>query len=138
MKTIGRDVAQRFRIRKPDKLKALAGFYLTNLPPPISFNGISSFLQLPTETVRRFSSYLETANLLFFIKRFSWSVKERENITRKVYSADVGLANTVGFRFRENLGKVAENLVAAELRGEGGAEPGAGDLLLERPQAEGG
>jgi len=113
---IGRDVVQRFKVRKSDKLKALARFYLTNISSPISFNRISGFLRLPTETVRRFSFYLETANLIFFIKRFSWSVKEQENSPRKVYSADVGVSNTVGFRFRENLGKVAENLVAVELR----------------------
>jgi len=113
---IGRDVVQRFKVRKSDKLKALARFYLTNISSPISFNRISGFLRLPTETVRRFSLYLETANLIFFIKRFSWSVKEQENSPRKVYSADVGVSNTVGFRFRENLGKVAENLVAVELR----------------------
>lgn len=111
-----RDVIQRFKVKKSDKLKALARFYLTNISSPISFNRISGFIQLPTETVRRFSSYLETANLIFFIRRFSWSVKEQENSPRKVYSVDVGISNTVGFRFRENLGKVAENLVAVELR----------------------
>jgi len=111
-----RDVIQRFKVKKSGKLKALARFYLTNISSPISFNKISGFVQLPTETVRRFSSYLETANLIFFIRRFSWSVKEQENSPRKVYSIDMGVSNTVGFRFRENLGKVAENLVAVELR----------------------
>lgn len=111
-----RDVIQRFKVKKSDKLKILARFYLTNISSPISFNKTSGFVQLPTETVRRFSSYLETANLIFFIRRFSWSVKEQENSPRKVYSVDAGMSNTVGFRFRENLGKVAENLVAVELR----------------------
>jgi len=110
-----RDVIQRFKVKKSDKLKILARFYLTNISSPISFNKTSGFVQLPTETVRRFSSYLETANLIFFIRRFSWSVKEQENSPRKVYSVDAGMSNTVGFRFRENLGKVAENLVAVEL-----------------------
>ena len=113
---LGRDVVQRFGVRKPDKLKALARFYLTNVSSPVSFRRISGSIQLPTETVRRFSSYLETANLVFFVKRFSWSVKEQENSPRKVYSIDVGLSNAIGFRFRENLGKLAENLVALELR----------------------
>ncbi|KUO42682.1 MAG: hypothetical protein APU95_03115 [Hadesarchaea archaeon YNP_N21] len=113
---ISRDVVQRFKIRKPEGLKALARFYLTNISSPISFNRISRFLNLPTETIRRFSYSLETANLIFFTKRFSWSVKEQENSPRKVYSVDVGISNAIGFRFRENLGKVAENLVAVELR----------------------
>jgi predicted AAA+ superfamily ATPase len=113
---LGRDVVERFGVRKPDKLRALARFYLTNVSSPVSFRRISGSIQLPTETVRRFSSYLETANLVFFVKRFSWSVKEQENSPRKVYSIDVGLSNAIGFRFRENLGKLAENLVALELR----------------------
>jgi len=44
---ISRDVVQRFKIRKPEGLKALARFYLTNISPPISFNRISRFLNLP-------------------------------------------------------------------------------------------
>jgi len=113
---LGRDVMQRFGVKKFDKLKALARFYLTNISSPISFRRVAGFVRLPTETVRRFSSYLEMANLVFFTKRFSWSVKEQENSPRKVYSIDVGLSNAVGFRFGENLGKLAENLVALELR----------------------
>jgi len=114
---IGRDVVQRFSVKKSDKLKALSRFYLTNTASPVSFTGISGDLRLPTETVRRFSSYLETANLIFFVRRFSWSVKEQENSPRKVYSVDAGLSNRVGYRFRE--GKIAENLVAIELRRRG-------------------
>lgn len=113
---VGRDVVQRFKVRKSDKLRALARFYLTNVSSPISFNRVSKFIRLPTETVRRFSSYLEISNLIFFIRRFSWSVKEQENSPRKVYSIDVGLSNAAGFRFLENSGKIAENLVAVELR----------------------
>lgn len=113
---LSRDIIQRFNIKKSDKLKTLARFYLTNISSPITYNKTSKFTQLPTETVRRFSTYLKTANIIFFIKRFSWSVKEQENSPRKVYSIDPGLSNTVGFRFQENLGKVTENLVAVELR----------------------
>jgi predicted AAA+ superfamily ATPase len=113
---LSRDVMQRFGVKKFDKLKALARFYLTNISSPISFRKVAGFLRLPTETVRRFSSYLEMANLVFFTTRFSWSVKEQENSPRKVYSIDVGLSNAIGFRFGENFGKLAENLVALEVR----------------------
>lgn len=113
---INRDIVQRFKVKKIDKLRALARFYLTNISSLISFTKISRFVQLPTETVRRFSSYLETSNLIFFIKRFSFSVKEQENSPRKVYSIDVGLPNAIGFRFSENLGKLTENIVAIELK----------------------
>jgi predicted AAA+ superfamily ATPase len=67
---ITRDVAERFRIREREKLKTLAKYYLTDISSPTTFNSISEFLGLPLGTVERFSDYLETAGLVFFIKRF--------------------------------------------------------------------
>lgn len=113
---INRDIVRRFKIKKIDQLRALARFYLTNVSSLISFNKVSEFIQLPVETVRRFSSYLEESSIIFFIKRFSFSVKEQEKSSRKVYSADVGLSNNIGFRFSENFGKLAENIIAIELK----------------------
>jgi hypothetical protein len=68
------------------------------------------------DTVARYSNYLEQAYLIFFIKRFSFSLKEQENSPRKVYAIDPGLSNVIGFRFTENFGKTMENVVAVELR----------------------
>lgn len=113
---INRDVVQRFRIKKIDQLKVLARFYLTNISSYISFNSVSRFIKLPVETIRRFSSYIETSYLVFFIKRFSFSVKEQENSARKIYSIDAGLSNSVGFKFSKDLGKIAENIVALKLK----------------------
>ncbi len=113
---INRDIVQRFKVKKIDKLRAIARFYLTSISSSISFNKMSRFIQLPTETVRRFSYYIEITNIVFFVKRFSYSVKEQENSPRKVYSIDAGLSNAIGYRFSENLGRLAENMVAMELK----------------------
>jgi len=113
---ITRDVAGRFKIREREKLKTLAKYYLTNISSPTTFNSVSKFLGLPLGTVERFSGYLETAGLIFFIKRFSFSLKEQEKAPRKVYSVDVGLSNSVGFRFATQLGKLMENVVATSIR----------------------
>jgi len=40
--------------------------------------------------------------MLFFVKRFSFKVKEQEKSARKVYVADIGLSNSIGFKFRSN------------------------------------
>lgn len=53
---------------------------------------------------------------MFFLKRFSFKIKEQEKSPRKVYAIDTGLANTVGFRFSGNAGKLAENAVFLELK----------------------
>jgi len=113
---VNRDIVQRFSIKKIQQLKTLLQFYLTNISASISFNSIAKFIELPVETIRRFSGYIETSNLIFFVKRFSFSIKEQENSSRKVYSIDQGLSNAVGFRFSKDSGKIAENIVAIELR----------------------
>ncbi len=114
---INRDIVQRYKVKKIDQLKALVRFYLTNISSYISFNSIAKFVKLPVETCRRFSSYIETSNLVFFVKRFSFSVKEQENSARKIYSIDTGLSNVLGFRFSKDLGHLVENIVALKLRG---------------------
>ncbi|MCD6422638.1 MAG: ATP-binding protein [Elusimicrobia bacterium] len=113
---ISRDIVQRFRIKKPDKLRTLVQYYLTNISSYISFNRISKFIKLPVETVRRFSFYIENSFLVFFVKRFSYSVKEQENSARKVYSIDTGLHNAIGLKFSQDIGRLVENAVALKLR----------------------
>ena len=113
---IGKDVIERFNIRNPRKIEILAKYYLTNISSPHTFNSISRFLKIPVETISRYSNYLEISRLISFLKRFSFSLKEQENSPRKVYSIDIGLSNAIGFRFREDFGKIVENIVFLELK----------------------
>ena len=113
---LNKDLIGRFRIRKFEKLKSLAKFYLSNISSLTTFNSTAKFLNISTDTAEKFSGYLETAYLLFFLKRFSFKVREQEKSPRKIYSIDTGLANTIGFRFSENIGRLAENLVFLELK----------------------
>jgi len=113
---LSKDLIKRFKIRKSEKLKSLAKFYLSNISTLTTFSSIEKFLGISADTVEKFSNYFETAYILFFLKRFSFKVKEQEKSPRKVYSIDSGLAGAVGFRFSENLGRVAENLVFLELK----------------------
>lgn len=111
-----KDIERRYKLKESEKLRALARFYLTNISNTITFNSIKKFLNTTTNTIEKFSSYLEEVNALFFVKRFSFKVKEQEKAARKIYAADVGLANAIGFKFSSNIGKIAENLVAIELK----------------------
>ncbi len=113
---VAKDIADRFKIREKEKAKILAKYYLTNISSPITFNKISKFLNLPLTTVERFSSYIETANMVFFISKFCYSLKEQKKSPRKVYSIDTGLSNAIGFRFIAKLGKIMENIVALQLK----------------------
>ena len=118
-----KDIEKRYQIKRTEVLKTLAKFYLTNISRPITFNSVRKFLDTTTVTAEKFSSYLEQANLVFFVKRFSYSVKDRVKSARKVYATDVGLANSIGFRFSENLGRLIENLVAIRLKKEQSLNP---------------
>jgi len=111
-----KDIEKRYQIKKYEILRTLSRFYLTNISRPITFNSIRKFLNCSTVTIKNFSSYLEEANLIFFTKSFSFSLKEQDNSPRKVYSIDTGLANAIGFKFSENKGWLIENIVATELK----------------------
>ncbi len=116
-----KDIAERYRIRDMEKLRFLAKFYLTNISSSITFTRISKATKgerakgIPVKTVQRFSDYLASSYLFFFVKRFSFSIKDQENSPRKVYAVDNGFASAIGFNFMDIRGRLLENVVACEL-----------------------
>jgi len=106
-----RDIVERFGITKVDNLRTLYKYYMTNAASLISYNSIKGFLNIPVDTIERWSDYLNQAFLFFFVRRFSYSLKEQEKNPRKVYCIDTGIRNAVSFRFTEDLGKLLENMV---------------------------
>lgn len=110
------DIEKRYKVREGRKLRALAKFYLTNISNSVTFNSLKKYLELSVDTIEKFSSYFERNNLLFFIKAFSFKVKEQEKTARKIYSIDVGISNAIGFRFSSDIGRLYENIIAIELK----------------------
>jgi len=82
---IAKDVAERHRIKKVEKLRGLAQFYLANVSSLASFRKIKEFLGLSLDSVERFSFYLEEAYLLFLKTKFAYSLKEQEINPRRIY-----------------------------------------------------
>lgn len=113
---VNKDLIKRYKIRKTEEIKSLIKLYLSNISSPITFSSSGKFLNMSALSVERFSAYLETSYLVFFLKRFSFKIKEQEKSPRKVYAVDTGLANNVGFQFSANSGRLAENLVFLELK----------------------
>ena len=112
---ITRDIAERHKIRKLEKLKALAKYYLTNLSSPISYRRIAKFIGLSLDSIERISSYMADAYFCYFVPKFAYSLKEQEVNPRKVYCVDSGLVNIISFRFSDNISKLYENLVFLSL-----------------------
>ena len=111
-----KDLIKRYKIRKIGQFKSVLKFYLSNIANLITFNSLEKHFKVSADTVEKFSSYFETAYVLFFLKRFSFKVKEQDKSPRKVYAIDTGLVNTVGFRFSPNDGRIMENIVFLELK----------------------
>ena len=111
-----KDLIKRFKIRKVNSIKALIKFYLSNAGNLMTFSSAGKYLNLTSDTVEKFSGYLEDVYLIFQLKRFSFKVKEQEKSPRKIYAIDTGLCNAVGFRFSENIGRLAENIVFLTLK----------------------
>ena len=102
----------------------------------MTFNSLKKTLDTTTNTIEKFSRYLEEANLLFFVKCFSFKVKEQEKTARKVYSIDSGLSNAAGFKSSPDTGRTAENTVAVELRRRRAANPLVETYYWKNPQRE--
>lgn len=120
---INKDLIRRFNIRKGDKLKELARFYMSNISNLITFTSLEKVVGLSSDTIEKFSQYLVDAYTLFLVNRFSYKLKEQTKSPKKVYAIDTGLANAVGFEFSENWGKVFENLVFLELKRKASINP---------------
>jgi len=112
---VNRDVVKRYRVRKTEGLKSLINFYFSNFSNLISFSSAAKFLGLTTDTFIKFSQYFSNAYLVFFLKKFSFKVKEQDRSPQKIYLNDPGLINAVGFKFSDNIGRLLENVVFLEL-----------------------
>jgi len=110
-----KDVQSRFKVREPVKLEELAKYYLTNIGTLQSFNRVRKLLNLSLDTVERYSTYFTVARLIFFVPKFSSSVKAQILNPKKVYCMDTGLRNIVSFKFSEDLGRIVENVVFLNL-----------------------
>jgi predicted AAA+ superfamily ATPase len=113
---LNKDLLRRFRVRKAEQLKSLAKYYLSNNSSQITFNSFEKSFEISANTAEKFSGYLEDAYLVLFLKRFSFKVKVQEKSPRKAYCIDTGLANSIGFRFSRNWGRLAEAAVFLELK----------------------
>jgi predicted AAA+ superfamily ATPase len=61
-------------------------------------------------------SHFESAYLLFFVQKFSFSIRKQIVNPRKVYAADTGLVNVNSLSFSKDFGRKLENTVFIHLR----------------------
>ncbi|MFH0763951.1 MAG: ATP-binding protein [Candidatus Omnitrophota bacterium] len=117
-----KDVVDRHKVKDAAKLKNLALFYSANFTRGYSFNKVKKVADfaLSLDSVQRFSRYLEDAFMVYFLPRFSYSLKNQMQTGRKVYFVDNGMHNAAAFKFSEDKGKLLENAVYQQLRSSPG------------------
>jgi len=112
-----RDIAVRYGIDEVGALKELAYYLVSNPAGLVSYNKLKQQLHLGSvNTVKNYIAYLENSWLVFTANVYDYSVKRQQIAPKKVYCIDTGLANSVGFTFSPNAGKLLENLVFLALR----------------------
>ncbi len=120
---IYRDLIERYSIRNIVLLKQLSKFLITNISSIFSINAYYKLLKkeikISKETIIEYLSYLTDMNLVHFVKLFDYSLRVQQVNPKKVYCIDNGLRNAVAFRFSEDAGKLAENIVFIELMRRG-------------------
>jgi len=110
-----KDVVDRHNI-KSQKPKELAKYLATNISGKISLRTLRQTTELSYGQIKEYLSHYIDAFLFFETNHFAYSIKEQKTRPSKIYCIDNGLRNAVAFKFSEDLGKLAENLVFLELR----------------------
>lgn len=113
-----KDIVERYKVKDVDKLKNLVLFYYTNFTRGYTFNKVNKVADfaLSVDSIQRFSHYLENSFMIYFLPRFSYSLKNQMQAQRKVYVADNGMHSAIAFKFSEDKGKLLENAVFLHLK----------------------
>jgi predicted AAA+ superfamily ATPase len=113
---IENDIIGHYKVRKSQNLRDLAKYLISNSAKEITFNKLSSVLDIKDpHTIAKYVTYISDAYLILLLERFSYKLKEQFKAPKKVYCIDVGLANKIAFRLSKDSSRVMENTVFTEL-----------------------
>jgi predicted AAA+ superfamily ATPase len=121
-----RDIIKRREIRSPAKMENMINLFLQNIANPASYANVGGNVGLSTDSVVEYVKHLQNAYFIFSLPSFSFSVKKQEIGPKKIYCIDTGIRNIKGFRFSDDYGRLAENMVFIELMRRNGTNPLSG------------
>lgn len=112
-----RDIVVRYAIRDVRMLQRLAWYLISNVGKAISGNRIKSLFEIKsTSTILEYLNYLENAYLVFYVPKFSYSLRKQLINARKVYAIDPGIIQVNSGSFSDDIGRKLENTVYLHLR----------------------
>ena len=113
--TIYKDLVDRYKIRNTFVLNYLINILISNVSKEFSINSCYKILKkdmkVSRDTIIEYVSFLEDINLIFFVKKFNYSLKNQELTNKKVYLIDNGFKSLISFKFSEDFGRQLENIV---------------------------
>jgi len=118
---ISRDIIERHHIRQPKILKSLAALAIQNFASLISVPKLVNIFEnvvkrkISPTSINQYLDYFSESFLMFLVPIYTPKVKEQMLYPKKLYCIDTGLINAVSFKFSEDLGRLAENLIFIEL-----------------------
>lgn len=112
---IYKDIAARHDVNL-FKIKELGIYLATNSAKTFSYRGCANALGMHPKTIMDYCSYFYEIFLFSELYKFDYSLKNQIGSDKKIYITDTGLANSISFRFSEDLGRILENIVFNELR----------------------
>ncbi len=112
-----RDIITRYNLPHEKTIKEVVYYAVSNIGKEISFNQLRKLTQLSSATtIREYFEFLENSYLTFLISRYNRSLKKQIYYNKKVYFIDTGMANILGFRTSDDIGRMLENIVFLQLK----------------------
>ncbi|MBI2252844.1 MAG: ATP-binding protein [Armatimonadetes bacterium] len=116
---IYKDLAEKFYVNNTVLLKELLRFLFTNTTSLFSvnsyFKSIKQNISISRQTLSDYLSYIQETDYIILLPLFSYSLKVQKINHKKIVCLDNGLRNVVSFKFSDDEGKMAENLVGSIL-----------------------
>jgi uncharacterized protein len=111
-----RDIIARYRIIQVNEIKQIALYLISNIGKLFSYATLQKIAGIKSsQSVKSYVDYLQDTFLLYYLKKFDYSVKKQMMNSRKAYVIDSALCNRLGFAFSENSGRILENIVFMHL-----------------------
>jgi len=110
-----RDVLLKHNIRNKKDVKKVSRFILSNPASLVSTYKLEKYLGISNVNIQKYIQFLQESFLISEASYFAYSVKKQIRNPSKLFIADTGLSNLVGFTFSENKGKLLENVVYTKL-----------------------
>ena len=117
-----KDIVARYQIRDIKLIDKMLAYFSDNLWSLVSITNITNYLQnqfkkeYSSKTLANYIKYLSYPYIINEVPRYDIKWKKILEYVSKYYFTDIGIANSFGFVFARDIGKILENIVYLKLK----------------------